>query len=61
MPRQQFYRCWLATGDIAECDADGYYYITAEENLIVSSNGKKIYPRGSRMLKKEPASSGTGD
>ena len=48
---------WLATGDIAECDADGYYYITGrKKELIVSSNGKKIYPaRIEAMLKKEPA------
>jgi long-chain acyl-CoA synthetase len=48
---------WLATGDIAECDADGYYYITGrKKDLIVSSNGKKIYPsRIEGMLKKEPA------
>jgi long-chain acyl-CoA synthetase len=48
---------WLATGDIAECDADGYYYITGrKKELIVSSNGKKIYPsRIEGMLKREPA------
>jgi long-chain acyl-CoA synthetase len=48
---------WLMTGDIAERDADGYYYITGrKKELIVSSNGKKIYPaRIEAMLKREPA------
>jgi long-chain acyl-CoA synthetase len=36
---------WMATGDIAEVDDEGYYYITGrKKELIVSSNGKKIYP-----------------
>jgi len=47
---------WLATGDIAEQDRDGYFYITGrKKDLIVSSNGKKIYPaRIEALLKREP-------
>jgi long-chain acyl-CoA synthetase len=47
---------WLATGDIAECDAEGFYYITGrKKELIVSSNGKKIYPaRIEGLFKREP-------
>jgi long-chain acyl-CoA synthetase len=47
---------WLATGDIAEVDSEGYWYITGrKKELIVSSNGKKIYPTRIEVLfKREP-------
>jgi len=47
---------WLYTGDIAEIDSEGYVYITGrKKELIVSSNGKKIYPsRIEGFFKTEP-------
>ena len=47
---------WLTTGDIAEIDSEGYVYITGrKKELIVSSNGKKIYPARIEVLfKMEP-------
>ena len=47
---------WLHTGDIAHMDSDGYVYITGRrKELIVSSNGKKIFPaRVERLFQSEP-------
>jgi long-chain acyl-CoA synthetase len=47
---------WLHTGDIATVDSEGYFYITGRiKELIVSSNGKKIFPsRVEGLFKFEP-------
>ena len=47
---------WLHTGDIATIDSEGYSYITGRiKELIVSSNGKKIFPaRVEGLFKFEP-------
>ncbi len=47
---------WLYTGDTAEIDAAGFIYITGrKKEVIISSNGKKIYPvRIEGLFKLEP-------
>ncbi len=47
---------WFSTGDLAEIDEEGYWYIIGrKKELIVSSNGKKIYPtRIENLFKMEP-------
>jgi long-chain acyl-CoA synthetase len=36
---------WVHTGDVAEFDAEGYFYITGrKKEVLVNSNGKKVYP-----------------
>jgi long-chain acyl-CoA synthetase len=47
---------WLHTGDIAEIDDKGFVFITGrKKEVLVSSNGKKIYPaRIESLCKVEP-------
>lgn len=35
---------WLHTGDLARCDAEGYYYIIGRSKDMLISGGENIYP-----------------
>ncbi len=47
---------WLHTGDVATIDEEGYVYITGrKKEVLVASNGKKIYPaKIETLFKVEP-------
>lgn len=47
---------WLYTGDLGQVDSEGYWSITGrKKEIIVSSNGKKVYPaRIEALFKSEP-------
>jgi len=38
-------RGWLHTGDIARCDADGFFYIVDRKKDLIIAGGFNIYPR----------------
>ena len=35
---------WVSTGDLARCDADGYYYIEGRKKNMFVSGGENVYP-----------------
>jgi fatty-acyl-CoA synthase len=37
-------QAWLRTGDLAMCDAEGYYYIVGRSKDMFISGGENVYP-----------------
>ncbi|MEZ5473678.1 MAG: AMP-binding protein [Steroidobacteraceae bacterium] len=47
---------WVSAGDLARCDADGYYYIVDRKKDMVISGGINIFPREiEEVLHRHPA------
>ncbi len=47
---------WVTAGDLARCDADGYYYIVDRKKDMVISGGINIFPREiEEVLHRHPA------
>jgi len=36
---------WLRTGDLAQCDADGFYFIVDRKKDVIIRGGFNVYPR----------------
>ncbi|MGW4119818.1 long-chain-fatty-acid--CoA ligase [Nocardia sp. NPDC004711] len=43
--REVMHDGWLRTGDLARCDADGYYYIVDRAKDMIVRGGLNVYPR----------------